>query len=132
MELFGSRLVLERGDIELQQAVEDILLRARTGNIPELNLADIAGELDKMHSYDGYIDPHDGEFIQTLIGVLQQSDWVKHADPSGRVVLKSPEEMIPNDEEPGDEVEQAQDKQHDKAEKTAMQNIKKGGTDNEL
>ncbi len=124
MELLGARLV-ERGDIELQHAVEDILLRARKGNIPELDFSDIIGELNKTRP-EMYINPNDEEFKQTLIDVLQQSDWVQHADPSGTVTMKKPGEVTPGSEEPGAEVKQAQDRQHDKAQKTAMSNVKSG------
>lgn len=124
-ELIGARLVLERGDIDLQNDIEDILLRARKGNIPELGLSDIVGELNKMRP-EVYIDPNDEEFRQTLVGVLQQSDWVKHADPSGSVILKKPEEMLPSDEDPGEEVQKAEDIQHAKAQKFAMKNVRDG------
>lgn len=127
MELLGSRLV-ERGDIELQHDVDDILLRAWESKIPELNLGDIAGELSKMHAGDGFINPRDDAFKQELIDVIQKSDLVQHVD-TGRVVLKKPGDMTPSGEEPGEEIKKVQDKQHDKNQKTAMKNIKSGGNE---
>ena len=68
-ELIGSRVVLENDAIKLQHAVEDILLRARKGNIPELNLADIAGEVSTINMY---IDPDDtDEMIHAIRLVLE-------------------------------------------------------------
>lgn len=124
-ELIGDRLIIEDGAIELQHEIDDIILRARKGEIYELTLDDITGELNKSRP-ELYIDPRDEEFKQTLIDVLQQSDWISHADPGGRVVLKKPEEMLPGEEEPGSEMQRAQDRQHDKVQKNAMKDVRNG------
>ncbi len=121
MELFGSHLVMERGDIDLQNDIEDILLQARKNNIRELTLAYIAGELNDINMY---ISPNDEEFKKTLVDVLQQNDWVEYADVSGKVIMKNPEEMGPDYEDPGEDMIKNQEKRSVRAEKTAMKNIK--------
>ncbi len=129
-ELLGAQLVLERGDIELQHDVEDILLMARKNGMAQLNFIDIIGELNHLNP-NMFLDPRDEEFKQTLIGVLEQSEWVKSADSSGLVIMKGPEDSISGEEGPGEEAEKEQDKQHDKANKTAMKNVRQGN-DSEL
>lgn len=131
-ELLGHPLVVEGDDVELQYAIDDIILRARKGNITEINLRDLAGELSKAVGI--YIDPDNEEFKQKLMDVLQQNDWVAEVQPTGKIVIKSPDEFQPafGGGEPGDEIEQARDDQHAKAQKIASKNIKNKGGENIL
>lgn len=125
-ELLGAQLVLERGDIDLQHDVEDILLRAERGNIEMLGLSDIIGELNHLNT-SIYLDPRDEAFKQSLVDVLEQNALVDHIDPStGSVVLRKPGDMQSDMEEPESEVDKEQDKQHDKSEKIAMKNVRQG------
>lgn len=124
-ELLGHPLVVEGDDLELQYAIDDIILRARRGNIESLDLRDLAGELSKAVGI--YIDPNNEEFKQRLIDVLQQNDWVSEIQPTGKIVMKVPGEFQPGSEEPGNEIEQARDEQHAKVAKIASKNVKNGG-----
>ncbi len=127
-ELLGYPFSIYEGTaIELQNAIDDILLRARKGNIQNLNLMDLAGELSK--SVGIYIDPRDPEFKQTLIDVLTQSDWVEHVAPTGKIVLKKAGEFQPGaGKEPGEEVEKNRKEQERKVQKIASKNVKDKAT----
>jgi len=124
-ELLGHPLIVEGDDVELQHAIDDIILRARRGNIRHLDLHDLAGELSK--SVGIFIDPNNEEFKQKLIDVLQQNDWVSEVWPTGKIVIKAPGEFQPGDEEPGDEIEQARDDQRAKVQKIAAKRVKDQG-----
>ena len=126
-ELLGHPLVLtETTSIELQYVVDDIILRARRGNIKELGLQDLAGELNKTVGI--YIDPNNGEFRQRLTDVLLKNDWVREVSPTGKVVIKEPGEFQPEQgTEPGEEVQKTRDEQERKAQKIASKNVKSAG-----
>lgn len=123
-EMLGYPFSIYEGTaIELQNAVDDIILRARKGNIENLNLRDLAGELNM--SVGIYIDPNDPEFRQTLIDVLEQNDWVQQVAPTGKIILKKANEFQPNaSNEPGEEMQKGRDEQTKKAQKIASKNIK--------
>ncbi len=125
-ELLGHPLVIEGDDVELQYAIDDIILRARKGGVTELNLLDLAGELSHMVGI--FIDPQNEEFKEKLMSVLQQNDWVSEVNPTGKIVIKTPGEFQPGGAgEPGDEIEQVRNDQHAKAQKIASKNVKNGG-----
>ena len=117
----------EHAGIDLQHEVDDIILRARKGNIEHLDLNDLAGELNK--SVGIYIDPANEEFRQRLMDVLQQNDWVREVSPTGQIVIKSAEEFQPEQgQEPGEEIKMGQEEQEKKVQKIASKNVKdKGG-----
>lgn len=117
--------LMEDADIELQHAVEDILLRARKGNIKNLNLDDIIGELNKTFLGSIYLNPNDEEFKQDLTNILRQSDWVSGVMPTGSVTLKDPSEVGDTVTEPGDEIQRQQDRQQQQVQRSAMQKVKK-------
>lgn len=132
-EMLGYPFSIYEGTaIELQNAVDDIILRARKGNIENLNLRDLAGELNM--SVGIYIDPNDPEFRQTLIDVLEQNDWVQQIAPTGKIILKKANEFQPNaGKEPGEEMQKGREEQTKKVQKLAAKNIKdKAGGGNEL
>jgi len=125
-ELLGHPLVIEGDDVELQYAIDDIILRARKGGVTELNLVDLAGELD--HMVGTFIDPRNPEFKEKLMSVLEQNDWVSEVHATGKIVIKTPGEFQPGGaEEPGDEIEQARDDQEAKVAKIASKNVRNGG-----
>ena len=123
-EMIGYPFSIYEGiAIELQNAVDDIILRARKGNIKSLNLRDLAGELNK--SVGIYIDPDDPEFRQTLIDVLEQNDWVQQVAPTGKIIIKKANEFQPNEgKEPGEEMQKGRDEQSKKVQKMAAKNVK--------
>lgn len=127
-ELLGHPILVEGDDVELQYAIDDIILRARKGNVADLDLRDLAGELSKTVGI--FIDPDNDEFKQKLITVLQQNDWISEVHPTGKIVIKTPDEFQPaaGGGEPGDEIEQARNDQQAKVQKLAAKNVKdKGG-----
>lgn len=122
-EMLGYSFSVHEGTAnELQYAVDDIILRARKGNIESLDLHDLAGELNK--SVGIYIDADDPEFRQTLIDVLQQNDWVQQVAPTGKILIKKANEFQPIDAEPGEEVQKGRDEQEKKVQKMASKNVK--------
>ena len=125
-ELLGYPLALsETTSVEMQDAVDDIILRARKGNVTNLSLLDLAGEISKVVGI--YIDPTNEEFKQRLMDVLLQNDWVREVSPSGRIVIKTPDEFQPGQEEPGQEIEKSRDDQRNKVQKVAMKNVQNAG-----
>ena len=127
-EMLGRPFSVYEGTaVELQYAVDDIILRARKGNIESLNLQDLAGELNK--SVGIYIDPEDPEFRQTLIDVLEQNDWVQQVAPTGKIIIKKANEFQPNaGQEPGEEMQKGRDEQTAKVQKIASKNVKDKAT----
>lgn len=122
-EMLGRPFSVYEGTaIELQNAVDDIILRARKGNIESLNLEDLAGELNKTVGI--FIDPNDPEFRQTLMDVLEQNDWVQQVAPTGKIIIKKADEFQPTDAEPGEEVQKGRDEQSKKVQKMAAKNVK--------
>lgn len=120
-ELIGLK---EASQVELQQAVEDMLLRARKNHISELDLDSLVSELSK--EFPGiYVRPGDTEFKQEVSNLLHQSDWVSGVNPTGKVLLKKPGELNKLTGEPGAEIEKQKQAQKQKVQRDAMSKVKK-------
>jgi len=116
-------IFLEGLSPELRDDIDDILLRARIGNIPNLNINDLAGELNK--STEIYINPRDPEFKNNLINYLQKSDVVKGISPTGNIILKKiGGKDKPDKSKPGNEIEKERNKLKQKVQKTASKNVR--------
>ena len=117
--------LFEYMDVEqsLQQELEDIILRARKGNISMLDIDDVIGELNM--SIDGfYLDMRDEEGKQKIIDILRSGDWVEQVLPNGKIKIKHPGSIPHDDTEVGDEAQKSEDERKRKAQKIAMKNVK--------
>ena len=127
-ELIGHPLILEDPFAEhsvLAHAVDDLILRARKGQIPKLNFRDISVELNKAQP-SLYINPEDPEFKNSLMQYLQQNNWVSQVMPTGDVVFKTADELqVGSEGEPaGEELEKEREEQSKKAGKIASKGVK--------
>jgi hypothetical protein len=124
-EVLGHKLDLTEfdisPDIRLEQALDDIILRLRQGNIDEVGLADIAGEINKeIPTID--VDINDPEFKNDLIRALEENDWVKEVSED-KVFLNRDGDFEPTIE-PGAEMKAKRKRTVADVSKQAMKNVK--------
>lgn len=125
-ELISQRLKEDNhfnADSQLDQAVDDIILRLRQNGIEKFDVRELANEINTTID-NIYLNPSDPEFRKDLINILQRNDWVTNVSGS-EVYLKQGDDSVGNSSDAGSELKKVRDKQHIKAQKTASKNIKR-------
>jgi len=95
-ELFDPKIIEDDfpGDVELQNALDDIMVQLHQRRMKEVGLDDIAGELSK--AVDSiYINPNDPDFRDKLTSSLEKNRWVSQVTPNGMVQI-APSEKTSN------------------------------------
>jgi len=127
-ELLGREFALEdemlSGNVELQKAVDDILLLLRKRNHQEVSLADIANELRMSTNNHVYINPNDPEFKSTLIDTLERNDWVEDVVADTVRIKRGDSVPMGADKNVGDAAAAEEKKRKEKAHKIASKNIR--------
>ena len=132
-ELLGREFALEdemlSGNVELQKAVDDILLILRKRNHNEVSLSDIANELRMSTNTHVYINPNDPEFKSTLIDTLQRNDWVEDIVADTVRIKRGDDISIGSDNEAGDAAEAEEKRRKEKVNKIASKDIRDRAND---
>ena len=132
-ELLGREFALEdemlSGNVELQKAVDDILLILRKRNHNEVSLSDIANELRMSTNSHVYINPNDPEFKSTLIDTLQRNDWVEDIVADTVRIKRGDDISIGTDNEAGDAAEAEEKRRKEKVNKIASKDIRDRAND---
>jgi len=127
-ELLGREFALEdemlSGNVELQKAIDDILLVLRKRNHNEVSLSDIANELRMSTNTHVYINPNDPEFKSTLIDTLQRNDWVEDIVADTVRIKRGDDISIGSDNEAGDAAEAEEERRKEKVNKIASKDIR--------
>ncbi len=127
-ELLGREFALEdemlSGNVELQKAVDDILLILRKRNHNEVSLSDIANELRMSTNTHVYINPNDPEFKSTLIDTLQRNDWVEDIVADTVRIKRGDDISIGADNEVGDAAAAEEKRRKEKVNKIASKDIR--------
>ena len=127
-ELLGREFALEdemlSGNVELQKAVDDILLILRKRNHNEVSLSDIANELRMSTNTHVYINPNDPEFKSTLIDTLQRNDWVEDIVADTVRIKRGDDISIGAGNEVGDAAAAEEKRRKEKVNKIASKNIR--------
>ena len=118
-ELLGRSIAEDdfAGDIEIQNALEDILVQLHHQGLEAVHLNDIAGELSKAVD-SVQVNPNEPDFIEVLKTALEQNKWVSNVSSTGEVILKKP------GEEDADDEEKNASKQSNKMQKLASKRVK--------
>ncbi len=132
-ELLGREFALEdemlSGNVELQKAVDDILLILRKRNHNEVSLSDIANELRMSTNTHVYINPNDPEFKSTLIDTLQRNDWVEDVVADTVRIKRGDDISIGADNEVGDAAAAEEKRRKEKVNKIASKDIRDRAND---
>lgn len=127
-ELLGREFALEdemlSGTVELQKAVDDIVLLLRKRNHEKVSLGDIANELRMATKGRVYINPNDPEFKSTLIDTLERNDWVENVVADTVRIKRGDDISIGADNEVGDAAAAEEKKRKEKAHKVAAKDIR--------
>jgi len=127
-ELLGRDFALEdrmlHGNVELQKAIDDIVLLLRKRKIQKANLGDIANELRMATKGQVYINPNDPEFKSTLIDALKTNDWVEDIVADTVRFRRGDEISIGADKEVGDAAAAEEKKRKERAHKIASKDIR--------
>ncbi len=127
-ELLGRELALEDrmlyGNVELQKAIDDIVLLLRKRNLQKVNLNDIANELRMVTKGQVYINPNDPEFKSTLIDALKTNDWVEDIVADTVRFRRGDEVPMNGENEVGDAAAAEEKKRKEKAHKIASKDIR--------
>lgn len=126
-ELLGKQIIFESNNSsseeELKDIINDIILRLRQSDIEELDLNLLAVELGR--ELDGiYINIDDAETKNLIINLVKQNDWVKGITPNGVIQIKKTGEVDIDDDQLGDELKKAKEKEQSKIQKIASKNVK--------
>ena len=127
-ELLGRKFALEdrmlSGNVELQKAIDDIVLLLRKRNYQKVSLSDIANELRMITKGQIYINPNDPEFKSTLIDALKTNDWVEDIVADTVRIKRGDEISIGAENEVGDAAAAEEKKRKEKAHKVAAKDIR--------
>ena len=127
-ELLGPEFALEdrmlSGNVELQKAVDDIVLLLRKRNFDKISLGDIANELRMATKGQVYLNPNDPEFKSTLIDALKTNDWVEDIVADTVRIRRGDDISIGADNEVGDAAAAEEKKRKEKVNKLATKDIK--------
>ncbi len=127
-ELLGREFALEdemlSGTVELQKAVDDIVLLLRKRSYEKVSLGDIANELRMATKGRVYINPNDPEFKSTLIDTLERNDWVEDVVADTVRIKRGDEISIGADKEVGDAAAAEEKKRKEKVHKVAAKDIR--------
>lgn len=133
-ELLGREFALEdtmlSGTVELQKAIDDIVLLLRKRGLQKVNLIDIANELRMATKGRIYINPNDPEFKSTLIDTLERNDWIE--DVVADTVRIRRGDSVPMDagKEVGDAAAAEEKKRKEKVHKVAAKDIRDKANNN--
>jgi len=127
-ELLGREFALEDrmlyGNVELQKAIDDIVLLLRKRGLQKANLTDIANELRMATKGQVYINPNDPEFKSTLIDALKTNDWVEDIVADTVRIRRGDDVPMGDDNEVGDAAAAEEEKRKEKAHKVAAKDIR--------
>ncbi len=127
-ELLGREFALEdemlSGTVELQKAVDDIVLLLRKRNHEKVSLSDIANELRMATKGQVYINPNDPEFKSTLIDALKTNDWVEDIVADTVRIRRGDDVPMGDDNEVGDAAAAEEKQRKQKAHKIASKDIR--------
>lgn len=127
-ELLGREFALEDrmlyGNVELQKAIDDIVLLLRKRGLQKANLTDIANELRMATKGQVYINPNDPEFKSTLIDALKTNDWVEDIVAGTVRIRRGDDVPMGDDNEVGDAAAAEEEKRKEKAHKVAAKDIR--------
>ena len=138
MEILGHPLRFNEDEHNhhLQYELDDILLRAKQGNMTELSLEQLANEIVMSVQGSMGIQLNDQEFQERIKMILHDDaymDRISEVTPEGRVMLKQPGEFqAGSEDEVGDDAQQTQDEQSAKAQKLASRNVQNRSDGDEL
>lgn len=127
-ELLGREFALEDrmlyGNVELQKAIDDIVLLLRKRGLQKANLTDIANELRMATKGQVYINPNDPEFKSTLIDALKTNDWVEDIVAGTVRIRRGDDVPMGDNNEVGDAAAAEEEKRKEKAHKVAAKDIR--------
>lgn len=127
-ELLGREFALEdtmlSGNVELQKAVDDIILLLRKRNQEKVGLGDLANELRMATKGQVYINPNDPEFKSTLIDTLKRNDWVEDVVADTVRIRRGDSVPMAAGKNVGDAAAAEEKKRKEKAHKVAAKDIK--------